>query len=246
MNKLDASKFKSNKLEKSIHVQVGLIMNYIIYCYQCMCNENKTYSYSKKGKLKKESFLRNGLVDDYLSKTQYKIYYNNLDFSTKTIEISFAKEENQTYTIDNIPADDFIDISVKTRSLSKFLTNTTNDEIRLAIECKRISTTKDYNEYVKDIIKFATRPFNTYRLFAEGQIAFIENRTFTHTSVSEGIKNALESQDGAITTVSTLSPHTIHPDFEASYLSKHKRNYGTNDEFSIYHLLFDYNKIVVD
>jgi len=52
--------------------------------------------------------------------------------------------------------------------------------------------------------------------------------------------------DGAIITISTLNPHTVHPDFEASYLSKHKRNYGKNDEFSIYHLLFDYSKIVVD
>jgi len=220
-----------------------MVMKYVVHCYLEMKKDKKVYDFSERGKLQKEDFLRNGLVDDYLAQRKNKEYYKNNISDNPNVEIYFQKEENQPYSIDNVLADDFIDISIKENRLSDILSGETSDEIKFAIECKRIKKASDYDEYIKDIQKFSDRPFTTYRLPFEGQIAFIEEAKLAHKIVSAGINKKLQSHT-TITTTNYLSSTGIHEQFDSSYLSKHKRGYKPKKVFSIFHLLFDYSSII--
>lgn len=251
MSKLDASKFKSTSLEKETRFRVQKIIGYVITCYNQMINEGMVYSKAAslneaKTRNNLEEYLTEMFVIDYLEKGNNIDNYFNSDttvINNATTSIFFNYESKQTYNENGTRKDDYIDIKINDSVLSSIWGSVEQQQIHMAIECKVIDN--GYSQYVSDIEKMCNRNYNTPRLPLEGQIGYIINPKYTHTSVSEGIKNVLKNQDGAIT-ISTLNPHTVHPDFEASYLSKHKRNYGTNDEFSIYHLLFDYRKIVVD
>lgn len=252
MSKLDASKFKSTSLEKETRFRVQNIMGYVITCYNQMVNKGIVYSKADslneaKTRNNLEEYLTEMFVNTYLTKWNNIQDYFNSDISGvnsgKTF-IYFNYEPKQTYNENGTRKDDYIDIKINDSVLSSIWGRVEQQQIHMAIECKVIDN--GYSQYVSDIEKMCNRNYNTPRLPLEGQIGYIINPKYTHTSVSEGIKNVLKNQDGAIITISTLNPHTVHPDFEASYLSKHKRNYGKNDEFSIYHLLFDYSKIVVD
>ncbi|TAF74419.1 MAG: hypothetical protein EAZ53_09255 [Bacteroidetes bacterium] len=244
MNSQNASNFKANSLEKSTRLRVKLIMKYIIHCYLMMVKEGKTYSFSEKGKLKKEDFLRNGLVNDYLSQKPNKDYFKNHISDEPKFEIFFQKEELQEYEIGGVKQEDFIDISVKDSILSSLSGEISNDEIRLAVECKRVKNNNDYLEYTKDIQKFADRPYTTFRLPYEAQIAFIENEQLNPAIVSKEICLILEKSQ-SIQTTQNLIPIKIHDNFEASYHSSHKRNHSENIEFSITHLFFNYFEVVV-
>jgi len=237
-----ANNFKPN-VNRLTEFRVNLVVKYIVYCYLLMIEEGKKYDFSKRGKLQQEDFLRNGLIDDYLSKKRCKDFYKQQISDNPNVEIYFNKEENQIYTINDVSADDYIDISVKETKLSEILSETSEDEIKLAFECKRIKVSQDYKEYVKDIHKFANRPFTTYRLPFEGQIAFIENPLFTHQTVYIEI-NKLLNVDTKIITVKLLENKTIHSNFDGCYHSIHKRNHNDKANFSIYHLMFDYSKII--
>ncbi len=237
-----ARNFKPN-VNRLTEFRVNLVVKYIVHCYLSMIEEGKKYDFSQRGKLHKEDYLRNGLVDDYLSKKSYKDYYKQYISDNPNVEIYFNKEENQIYQINGINSDDYIDISVKETKLSEVLSETTEDEIKLAFECKRIKVPQDHTEYIKDIHKFANRPFTTYRLPFEGQIAFIENPNYTHQTVSVDINNKLMN-DTEVTTVKLLEDRIVHSDFAGTYYSIHKRNYGNNGNFSIYHLMLDYSKII--
>jgi hypothetical protein len=208
-----------------------------------MLKDGQKYDFSKRGKLQQEDYLRNGLVDDYLSKRQNKEYYKNFISDNPAVEIYFQKEENHTHRVNGELADDYIDISIKETELSNALSGETDDEIKFAVECKRIKEAKDYNEYVKDIGKFVNRPFTTHRLQYEGQIAFVEDANLNHTHVSEAINTRLRSSS-VIDTIQYLSLFKFHESFDGSYLSAHKRNYYNKSVFSIFHLLLDYSKIV--
>jgi hypothetical protein len=237
-------KFKPNVFTLTEH-RIRMVMKYVGHCYLQMRNDQKVYDFSKKGKLQKEDFLRNGLVDDYLTKSKNKEYYKNNISDNPNVEIYFQKEENQPYSIDNVLADDYIDISIKENRLSDILSGETGDEIKFAVECKRINTANDYAEYVKDIQKFSDRPFTTYRLPFEGQIGFIEEKGLGHKIVSEGINKKLEANTCIITT-DYLFNTGIHEQIDCGYLSKHKRNYAPKKAFIIYHFLLDYSSIVVN
>lgn len=224
--------------------RVKLVMKYIIHCYLEMKKDGKKYDFTKKGKLQEEDFLRNGLVDDYLSKKQYKDYYKKYISDNPNVEIYFQKEENQPYLIGNGFADDYIDISVKETKLSDVLSGKTGDEIKFAIECKRIKVTNDYNEYIKDIEKFTSRPFSTFRLPFEGQIAFIENDKINHSIASNEINKRLKKST-TISTTKYLKIISIHPKLPGTYNSTHKRNFNKKLSFLNLHLLLDYTKVIV-
>ncbi len=219
-------------------------MNYISHCYLAMRKDKKKYDFSEKGKLQKEDFLRNGLVDDYLSQKKYKDYYKNNISDNPTVEIFFQKEENQTYKLAGTLADDFIDISIKETKLSEVLSGKTGDEIKFAVECKRIKSSSDYDEYIKDIEKFSNRPFTTYRLSWEGQIGFIENNALTHKMVSDAINKKLTAHSTIKTSVQ-LTSTVFNKHFDGAYASKHNRNHGKKEPFSVFHLMFDYSSIVL-
>lgn len=241
---INSYKFKPNE-NKLTEYRVKQVMQYLSYCYLQMMTDKKKYNYSNRGKLKQEDFLRNGLVDDYLSKREYKDYYKNSISDNPNVEIFFQKEENQVYVASVGLADDYIDISVKETKLSEILSSKTSDEIKFAVECKRIKIKSDCEEYTSDIQKFADRHYTTFRLPFEGQIAFIENDELYHTVVSEEVNTRLKKRK-TVTTTKYLNPLIIHPDFDCSYSSAHNRNHGKKHSFSVFHLLLDYSKIVLN
>jgi len=210
-----------------------------------MQQEGKRYDYRKRGKIKKEDFLRDGLVDDYLNKTSNKNYFKQFISDNPNVEIYFQREEKQNYLEQDILAEDKIDITVKETKLSEVLIEDVSDEIKFAIECKRINKSQSFSEYVKDIYKFTSRQYNTYRLPYEGQIAFIENSSLNYPIVSNKINDRLKS-DSTIATVQFLENKTIDSQFNGSFHSVHKKNFGIQNNFSIYHLMFNYSKIVIN
>jgi hypothetical protein len=208
-----------------------------------MINDGKTYDYNNRGKIQQERFLRNGLVDDYLSKKKNKDYYKRSIAKFPDVEIYFAKEDNLIYSLESTLGDDYIDISIRESSLSKIWSNKTEDEIKFAIECKRIKEPSDYLEYKKDIDKFIARPFTTFRLPFEGQIAFLEKTEINHSLAKDEINNRLKDSQYL---VSELTFTQIEDNIDYSYTSKHKRNYQPFELFSIFHLFLDYSAIVIN
>jgi hypothetical protein len=238
-----AQKFKPNQ-NNLTEFRVKLVMRYLLYCYSRMVDDKKTYNYSKKGKLKQEDFLRNGLVDDYLMQKENKNYYKTQISDNPNSEIWFSKEENQVYDASGELSDDYIDISIKENKLSEILSNETNDEIKFAVECKRISNKGDCKEYIGDIQKFADRSYTTFRLPYEGQIGFIEDDKLTHVLVSKEL-NAVLKVSKTIKTSKFLASMSLDDSLDCSYSSTHERNHKLNTSFSIFHVLLDYSGIVV-
>jgi len=237
----DASVKKRTSLTQ---YRIELIIKYIVFCYLRMISDRKKYSKSDKGRLHFENFLRNRFVYDYLRKNTD--FYKNSISDNPNVEIYFQKEEDEEYlTIDGV-ASDFIDISVKETELTKMLSvEQKGSEIYFAIECKRIEELSDASNYIIDIQKFSDRPHTTLRLPFEGMIAFIENASLNHAKLSDKVSELLKTAAN-IKTNQLLYPKILHLGFDGSYTSSHKKNYGGKEDFFIYHLLFDYSKIVID
>ena len=99
-------------------------------------------------------------------------------------------------------------------------------------------------EYIEDIQKFCDREYKELRIPFESQIAFIENPKLDHFKVSKEINRRLQSIS-TIFTKQLLNQAAIHRAFQGSYISIHKKNYKKKESFQIFHLLFDYSKLIV-
>ncbi|WP_181033190.1 hypothetical protein [Flavobacterium undicola] len=213
-----------------------------------MINEAKTYRKDiflneNKTRYNLEEGLSEKFVDDYLGILDNLNYYKRNISKQPNIDLYFNNEAKQSYTENGVIKDDFIDIKVQETGLSDIWSKSGNQQqIHLAIECKIVEN--GYSEYVSDIKKMCNRSFNTPRLNFEGQIAYIINPSYTHLSVKSGINTNLSS-NSEIITIQDLKPKVFKEGFDASYLSVHNRNYN-RQQFSIYHLMFDYTKVVVN
>lgn len=245
MNKLTPLNYRPNE-ERLTRKRVEMVMRYVIYCYQKMVTEGKTYKKTEfqnenKTRFNLEERLSEKLVNDYLGHWDNKEYYKSKISNYYNVFIDFHCEPKQSYNDKNITKDDYIDIKVTESEISSIWGNSgEKQQIHLAIECKVIE--KGYSEYVSDIQKMTERPFNTPRLSFEGQIAYIINPDYSHTSVFKGINKNLSSNK-QIHTIQELEPNILHENFDSSYLSKHKRSHN-NKVFSIYHLMLNYSKVV--
>jgi hypothetical protein len=223
--------------------RVGSIIQYIIHCYKLQLANDIVYSKSaKKSKQKFEDYLKTKLVDDYLRKNKeyFKIINSGIE------DIFFGKEETELY-IDNseIEQEDKIDICIRELGLQKAWSGNNKEEIYFAIECKRIETLSDSKKYVADIQKIVDREHIEFRLPFEGMIAFVENPNLNHALVSDKVTEILKITN-TIATIQYLLPIKLDANFEGSYTSLHNKNFNKKEAFSIYHLLFDYSKIVVN
>jgi hypothetical protein len=242
----DATLFTKNT-RKLTQKRVEMVLRYVIYCYQMMTSEGRTYKKSDfwneaKTRLNLEEGLSEKLVNDYLGIWDNKNHYKRNISDKPDVEIYFNLESKQSYTENGTIKDDYIDIKVQETGISNILGEAgIQEQIHLALECKVIE--KGYSEYVSDIQKMCDRSFNTHRLNFEGQIAYILNSGYTHLSVRAGINSNLSSNTG-IVTIQDLKPQIIKSKFDSTYLSIHKRNHNQK-EFSIYHLMFDYSKVVI-
>ena len=244
---INADIFKSDKINQLTEFRIRLIVRYVISCYLQMLSENKKYSYSERGKIPQEDFLSDKLVNDYLRKPKNTSHFKNNISDNQSVHIIFNNGENMIYSdiTTNENRKDEIDIAVWESGLHSIWSDIVDNEVKFAIECKRIENLSDAKEYVGDINKFCDRPFYCYknRLPFEGQIAFIENKDITHTTLYKKINDILETHK-TISTIGFLNPIVLSDKFDGTYLSKHKRK--NNRNFSIYHLLFNYSDVIVD
>jgi hypothetical protein len=244
---LNASNFKVRS-ERLTQKRVEMVMRYVIYCYQKMINENKTYKKTdflneSKTRYNLEEGLSEKFVDEYLGIWNNLEYYKKYISDKPDIHLYFNNESKQSYTENDAIKDDFIDIKVQETGLSDIWSSNGNQQqIHLAIECKVVEN--GYSEYVSDIKKMCDRSFNTPRLKFEGQLAYITNPSYTHSSIVFGVNKNL-STNGQIDTTQELKINILDQNFDASYLSVHKRNHN-NQQFLIYHLMFDYSKVVIN
>ncbi|WP_445455441.1 hypothetical protein [Flavobacterium sp. HNIBRBA15423] len=243
---LNASNFKSNS-EQLTQKRVEMVMQYVVYCYQKMIDEAKTYRKDiflneTKTRYNLEEGLSEKFVNDYLGIWDNLNYYKNNISDKPDVHLFLNYEPKQSYTENDTIKDDYIDIKVNETGLSEIWGKSGNQQqIHLAIECKVVEN--GYSEYVSDIKKMCDRAFNTPRLNFEGQIAYITNPSYTHSSVALGINKNLTTNSEIITN-QDLKPKIIAQKFDSSYFSIHKRNHNQK-LFSIYHLMFDYTKIIV-
>jgi len=236
-------RIRENKSGGIIRSRIDLILHYMIDCYLCMLEDGPEFSSSKikeTATYKFEDYLSDRFVDDYLRKRKAESLSQ-----TQLNQIIFTKQSSENYIDCNTKLNrpDLIDIYITNIQLDKELSST--PQPYFAIECKRIRKSSCFEEYVKDIQKFANREHTMTRLPYEGQIAFIENSKFTHCLVAQNINKKLLSIE-SIDTIQVLESKVIHEGFKGSYYSKHFKNFGENNGFAIYHLLFDYTKIVID
>ena len=241
----NANTFKSN-VEKVSEFRIQQIVRYIIYCYLQILADKKTYRYSERGKIPKEEFLRNGLVNDYLQKSDNKKYYKQYISDNPSAEITFHPEETMTYkdSENHTLSTDKIDISVWESGLQSIWSGKTDNEIRFAVECKRIKKLSDAPKYISDTENFCFRNYVNTRLPFEGQIAFIENKEISHRRLLENINEILKNYE-KIVTINFLESIILNEKFKGAYLSKHLREYSKLN-FSVYHLFFDYSSIVIN
>ncbi len=247
MSKLNATNFRT-KEERLTQKRVEMVLRYVIYCYQKMISEGRTYKKSDfwnqaKTRLNLEEGLSEKLVNDYLGIWDNKEYYKRNISDKLDVEIYFNLEPKQSYSHNETLKDDFIDIKVQETGISNIWGEVgVQQQIHLALECKVIE--KGFGEYVSDIQKMCDRPYNTPRLDFEGQIAFITNSKYSHTSVRNGVNRNL-SENNDISTSKLLDSIELLPNFNSSYLSKHFRSHNKRC-FDIYHLMFNYNKILLN
>jgi hypothetical protein len=241
----EASGFILNRKYSITESRIRNILWYIIECYIILCKEGTLYSkkyVSQNTTIPFEDYLRNRFIQDYLVRNK-----NLLKQKVSVLEeINFLYETQKEYidSLDNKQKPDKIDIYINKLGLRDVWKE--NDEnIYLAIECKRIEKLSDTTKYVSDIEKFTNRGYIDIRLPFEGQLAFIENSSITYKEVSNEINKKLNNKKTIITD-SFLTQILIHTEFRGTYLSKHKRNTDKHESFSIYHLLFDYSNIIAD
>lgn len=235
--------FIQNRKNTITRNRIENIIWYIIECHLLIVKDKVNYSkiwVKEKTKLKFENYLRNRFVEDYLIKNK-TILIQKISCLN---EINFAYETEKEYidSQDNIRKSDKIDIYVNKLGLQSEWKND-DENIYFALECKRITKLSDAALYTSDIQKFVNRRHINTRLPFEGQIAFIENKNISHVVLRGKVNEILETHS-TIITKSYLNEIVLNNKYNGIYLSIHERN--TGDNFSIYHLFFDYSNIIND
>jgi hypothetical protein len=241
----EVSKFVQNRTKSITEDRIKNILWYVVESYNILVQDNVHYSknYVKNHTtFKFENYLRNRLVEDYLIKNKNILQQKMSELD----EINFSYESEKEYTDlrDNKRKPDKIDIYINKLGLSGTWKEP-DENVYFAIECKRIEGLSDGAKYIEDIEKFADRDYVNLRLPFEGQLAFIEDSSITHTQLYKEINSKLNKKE-TIITKKFLDYILLHTEYKGTYLSKHERNFDKRETFSIYHLLLNYSNIVVE
>ncbi|MBP1639121.1 MAG: hypothetical protein H6Q17_704 [Bacteroidetes bacterium] len=234
--------FNLKRNHSIVQHRIKTILCYVIDNYKLLVADGTKYDLLKikeTSTYKVEDYLSNELVDKYLKMNLHLI--NNSQLSK--IIITKQSEEQYVDVINKKNRPDKIDIYITNLNINRFLEDNPVQPY-FAIECKRIRKQSCIKEYVSDIRKFCNREYKFTRLPFEGQIAFIENPEYDPAYVSTEINKELLSRND-ITTKKFLEKELFHCEFNESYHSIHVKNFVPNNSFSIYHLLFNYQTLLV-
>ena len=245
MNK-DATNFiRNRKVVVSItYNRIVHIVNYVIDCYLLLANSSVQYSkseISRTSTISPEDYLKMNLVDRYLIPNKELIIAQCKDL--ETINFHYEPQKRYVDVTDNKEKPDKIDIYINRLGLQDKW-NEEDEHIYFAIECKRMSKLSDCATYLTDTQKFVNRDYDKLRLPFEGQLAFVENSKLTPILISEELNKRL-TNISTITTTKPLDIENLKYSKHSCYTSLHKRNYKRKDNFKIFHLFFDYSKILV-
>ncbi|MBC7523108.1 MAG: hypothetical protein H7239_01515 [Flavobacterium sp.] len=225
--------------------RIKQILSYVMECHNLFLQDGITYSKSSitaSGTVMFEDHLKFEFVEKYLVKNKLLLKSKISELE----EINFLCETQKRYIdfIDGKIKPDKIDVFINKLGLQKTWENESDENVYLALECKRILIKSDAKDYVLDIEKFVNRSHVDLRLPFEGQIAFIENSKLNHKIISDEVNSILKLSSSIETDLFLLS-EKLHSTLNCTYLSKHKRNHN-KQSFSIYHLMFDYSKVVLN
>ena len=233
--RMNASNFLKNRKQLAItQMRVNEILVCVINSYEKIISAGVIYDYSKIGSIKKEDYLRNRLVDDYL---EYEL--SSIERGTNNFTINKEASEEYKDFLDGKLHDDPIDIHIVDYALKDSWGQKTKPYF--AIECKRLTTS--VSSYVNDTKKATTRDYSRLRLPLEGQLGFIENNNWCYDTVVEMINKNLLSNSN-IETNKQLEPFKLKTDFKGSYFSEHNKK--NKKPFSVYHLFFNYSNIIIN
>jgi hypothetical protein len=228
-----------------IEQRVKSILWYTVECYTLLQNDKPSY---KKNVIKEntkynfEDYLKMEFVDEYLIKNKYLLKNRTSDLE----EINFAYEPVKRFKdLAGKERSDKIDVYINKLGLNKSL-SIPDEHCYFVFECKRLEILSDTEKYIDDTQNFADRDYLQNRLPFEGQIAFIEHPKLSSDKVCTEINRRLDERKSEIVTIEFLTKTKFHKSFSSSYKSKHKKRFGKNQEFTIYHLMFDYSSLVVE
>jgi hypothetical protein len=236
-------KSRRNSITKN---RIEQILSYVLECHKIFLNDGVTYSkstISASGTVMFEDHLKFEFVEKYLVKNKSLLQKKISELE----EINIVCEAQKRYidVLDGGIKPDKIDIFINKLGLQKVWKNEPDENVYFALECKRIIIKSDSKDYVLDIEKFANRSHINLRLPFEGQIAFIENSKLNHIIISDEVNSILKGTP-SIETDSFLVAKKLHSHVDGTYLSKHKRNSFKKEPFSIFHLMFDYSKVIIN
>lgn len=225
--------------------RIKAILWYFEECNRLQSDEGVKYSISwvrENTKINFEDYLKFEFIDNYLTRNKHLLK----DRISELENINFVAETQKRYidtTDNNLQKVDKIDIFISRLGVQNEWSDV-DENIYFSVECKRIKKLSDTSDYVSDIAKFTTRQHTNLRLPFEGQLAFVENISLSNSSITKKINSHLEEHQ-VINTEKYLSYTNIHSS-DNIYHSTHRKSFGKNELFSVYHLLFDYTKIVLE
>lgn len=241
----EAQLFVSRRRHSITESRIENVIWYIGECYILLLNNNQKYSKQEvknNSTIPFEDFLRFRLVEDYLVNNKHLLKGK----ASQLNEINFTPETQKEYIDkkDGKCKPDKIDIFINRIGLNDTW-GLPDEKIYFAVECKRIKNLYDTTPYIGDIVKFSNREYTELRLPFEGQIGFIESNSITHSDIKNNINDKLQ-QEKCLVTDMPLKSYVLNEKISCTYISKHKRNIGNKEQFSIFHLLLDYSNIVVN
>lgn len=246
---LNASTFIKNRKQVTAITsdRIRHILWYVAECYNILQSSKPLPTFSKsfvadKTTHKFEDFLKFRFVDNYLipNKPLLQCKVSALE------EITFQSETQKPYidSTDKKEKPDKIDIYINKLGLQNEWKQS-DEHIYFAIECKRIQDSSSFTGYIGDIEKLTTRNHTNLRLPFEGMIGFIEDSSITHSIASTKVTNKLKKSN-TIKTSQYLASESVHNGFDACYVSMHNKSFGKKNQFTLFHLFFDYCKNVIN
>lgn len=246
MNK-DARKFtrKRVRYSKKLFLQV---LEYVVFCYNRLKQDNKEKQYVISQSFCRdhtnfsfEDWLKTRLIEDYLQQLRIHFHYSGIR------EIRFNSETEKWYEdrTGRIKKDK-IDIFISNLGLQGYWAGKVEEDIYFAFECKRLKNTSKNSEergYLSDIQKFVSRKYK-FRFPFTGMIGFVEKSSISIDDIINDINKRLQKSSNIIT-IQELTPFKVK-NFKYCRLSKHKKTFPRNIPIEVYHLFFDYSKIITE
>ena len=242
----NAARFINNRINQTsiTNHRIQSILWYFVECNKLQIRDKVIYSISwvkEQTTLSFEDYLKFEFVDNYLSRNKSLLK----DKLSELEGINFSCETQKRYwdTSDHKQKVDKIDIFISRLGLQKEW-NEVDENIYFAVECKRIKDLGDIRLYIRDIEKFTTRNHTNLRIPYEGQLAFIENGEIEINILVNKINSNL-ADHSVVRTEKFLTSTNINKS-DTVYNSAHRKGFDKNDFFEIFHMFFNYSKIVVE